>query len=259
MTDPARPWLPEDAFTGPTSVAPLAAVVDGWAAQWFAAGRPTLPYRWLRQDRVQPPGFPAHAIAVDTETGFALLPAPRGEAILAAALLGPHADHAPAHGAGDTALLRHLSQAARDDLARAIAEWLAPAVAVAGQQAGRIYSLPLALDDDTVIATLLVREPVLIAAARLRVPAPRARAHVHPWRDALGTQTLTLAPVIGRSRIVLAELEKLGPGDVIPLDTSVSALLDVAIGPAARAAGAASIALAHGRFEIRIERSPQEW
>ena len=257
MSDSARPWLPEEAFSGPLAVAPLAALLDDWAAQWFTAGRATLPYRWMRQERGLLPGFAAHS--VDAQTGFELALTPRGEGAFAAALLGQHAEHTPVHSAGDAALLRHVAQTARDDLARRVAEWIAPAVTMAAGRTGRIYRLPITLDDDTEIATLCVAEPVLIAAARLRRPPSRARSRVQPWRDALGTQNVTLSPVIGRSRITLAELEKLGPGDVIPLDTPVIALLDLAIGAATRAAQACSIALAQGHFEIRIERSPQEW
>ena len=262
MTTSPALWLPESAFAGPAAVTPLGPVVAGWAARWLAADRITLPPQWVRQDGRHFPGFAAHA--VHGEAGFALVPAARGEAALTAALLGQNLDHnpvmAPLRGAGDTALLRQIAQAARDDLAARITEWLAPALAAGTPQpAGAHYSLLLALGDDTPCAVIVLPEATLITLARLRAAPLRPGTRLQSRRDALDRQTVALAPVIGRNRIALAELEKLGPGDVIPLDTPVNALLDMTIGPSARAAAAASITLANGHFEIRIERSPQQW
>ena len=253
-----RPWLPKEAFTGPAAVAPLADVLNGWTAEWLAKGRATLPYAWAPHDRT----FPLHAPSRDTGgdgKGFALAIALRGEATLAAALLGCDTTNQPPRSAGDSALIRHLTEAARADLWQRIGEHFAPYAAELPENPSPAYCLPIAFDEGADIFILTAQETVLIAAARAAAGLPRKRPALAHRMDALANQPIALAPVLGCNRIALAELEKLGTGDVIPLDTPIDATLDLAIGGRARAAQAAMIALSGGRLEIRIERPIQEW
>ena len=253
-----RPWLPKEAFTGPAAVAPLADVLDGWTAEWLAKGRATLPFAWVPHERTFPLHTPSQGTGSDGK-GFALAIAARGEAALAAALLGCDSAGQPPRGAGDNALIRHVIEAARADLSRRIGEYFAPHAADLPGSPSPTYCLPIALDDGADIFILTAQEAMLIAAARAAAGVSRKRPALAHRTDALGCQSVALAPVIGCNRIALAELEKLGTGDVIPLDTPIDATLDLAIGGRARATQAAMIALSGGRFEIRIERPIQEW
>ena len=252
-----RPWLPEDALSGPGAVAPLGDILGNWAAQWLAGSRPRLPAGWLRQERTFPASAPGDAAA--TTSPFTLTTPPRGENALAAALVGRTMDHPAMRGTGDAALLRDVACAARDDLIQRIEAHFAPAVRLDGTPQGALWSLPVALDDGPGIFSLAVRESLLIAATRLRSGDPRPRSALSARQDALAHQPVMLAAALGRCRLALTELEQLAPGDVIPLATLIDAPLDLVIGTGARAAAAASIALAGTRFEIRIERPRQQW
>ena len=258
MIGTAHPWLPETALAGPASVAPVAQALDGWSAEWLAHGRLTVPFAWRRQ---APPAFGAQHRFSDGDgaAGFHLAAHPRAEILLAGVLLDRPLEAQPPRTAADTTLLREVVQAARDDLSGRIAACLTPFAGGGGEGTRTLYELPITLDEGSEIFTLAVPAATLIAAARARAGAARKRPALSGREDALLDQSFGLAAVIGRNRFALADLERLGCGDVLPLDTPTGEWLDLRIGTARRVPKAASIALAGTSFEIRIERPTQEW
>ena len=261
MSGTARPWLPETAFTGPAAVEPVARALADWSAEWLAGGRLTAPCAWQRQ---APAAFGNHPRLSDEDraAGFRLVAHPRAELLLAGAMLGRSLDAQPPRTGADKALIRAVMGAAQTGLARRIGQCLAPAgpdLHADLDADGPLYELPLSLDESGVMFTLAVSGQGLMAAARLRAAAPRLRPGLAARGETLADQPLGIAAVIGRNRLALAELEGLGRGDVIPLDTPTGALLDLSIGPATRVHRAASIALAGEHFEIRIERPTDQW
>lgn len=254
-----RAWLPKDAFTGPATIAPLAEALASWSAEWLAQGRATLPYAWVPQERAFPFQHPPHG-EDGSGSSFTLTAASQGEHALIAALFGQAGGRAPLRNAADSALLRHVAEAARADLTRLIGERFAPAATTPSELAdGPFWCLPITLDDETEIFTLIAAEALLIAVARQQASNGFKRQSLAPRQEALHDQPIAIAPIIGLNRVALADLEKLGAGDVIPLDTPIGAALDLSIGARARAGGAATIALTDQQFEIRIERPISEW
>jgi flagellar motor switch/type III secretory pathway protein FliN len=256
MSGTARPWLPETAWTGPAAVEPVARAVEDWSAEWLASGRLTVPFAWQPQ---APEAFGSRIrfSAEDTAARFRLVAHSRAEPLLAGAMLGRSLEAQPPRTAADTALVAAVVRTGRTDLMRRIGACLA--TAADSDLGAPLYELPVSLDEGSAIFTLAVPRDSLISAARLRAAPSRKRPALAARGEALADQPLGMAAVIGRNRVPLADLERLGRGDVIPLDTPTGELLDLSIGSAPHVHRAATIALAGEHFEIRIERPIDQW
>ncbi|MDD3799216.1 MAG: FliM/FliN family flagellar motor C-terminal domain-containing protein [Novosphingobium sp.] len=253
MTAKARAWLPETAFTGPASVERVARLLDDWSGDWLASGRLSVPFAWHRTN----PAAPGRA---SEGRAWRLEPDAPARNLLAGAMLGRTIEPHDVKTAGDAALVRALVLAGQADLSRRLAALFGdPAGTSFPPAASTRFGLPIALDEGAGVFTLDVTEPLLIAAARQRAGAPAIRPPLTRRRDALDGQPVGIAALLGRNRLALADLEKLGPGDVITLETDAGDLLDIRAGDRTLGRKAASIALAGERFEMRIERPAHEW
>ena len=249
------PWLPESGFAGPPAVEPLARALDAWSAEWLTGSRLAAPFAWERADQR---GLRSHDR--NGTVGIHLAPAAGGRTALAAALFGVPIDERARRTVADDMLIADIIDAASADLRRRI-EACFPAAreADAPPSVAPEYALPITLSDGEVVFTIHAAQPLLIVAARLRAGPSRKPGGLALRSEALVDHTVTLNAVIGRNRVALPDLEKLGIGDVIALDTATTAPLELCVGPSWRARDAATITLADAHFAIRIERPVQEW
>ncbi|OCC22930.1 hypothetical protein MB02_14280 [Croceicoccus estronivorus] len=245
-------WLPETAFTGPSSVAPVAELLGRWSDEWLVKGRLTAPFAWQKA-----PAPHGSGNAADRPCQLTLTTG--SEPLLAQGLLGREMGAHDLKTTGDMMLVRELAQTVRDDLARRIEALFADFKGPADGGAHPRYRLPFMLNEGSEIFTLEIAAPLLIAMARHRAGTPRKRAQPDLRNRAIENQPIAIGALIGRTSIALNDLEKLGPGDVITLQTDAADLLDMQAGNTIIAHKAASIVLAGEHFQMRIERPIDQW
>lgn len=248
-------WLPESGFTGPSAVEPVARALDLWSAEWLTGSRLAAPFAWERADQRD-----LHSHDRNGAGGIHLAPVAGGRASLATALFGVPMDERARRTVADDMLIADIIEAASADLRQRI-EACFPAARASDRPGSTApgYSLPVTLNGGEAVFTIHAAHSLLIAAARLRAGPSRKPGALAPRGEALADHTVTLNAVIGRNRVALPDLERLGIGDVITLDTATTAPLELRVGPSWRARDAATVTLADAHFAIRIERPVQQW
>ena len=138
MTATPTIWLPQSAFTGPSSVEPIAQVLENWSNEWLADGQLTTPFAWQRaSDPVtgrKPQDEPC-LVTCTTDSAF----------LLAGALFCRKVGAQDVKTASDAALIRAVAQTAQNDLSQRINALFGDLRNAAETTLAPRYRLPLTL------------------------------------------------------------------------------------------------------------------
>lgn len=246
-------WLPESALLDARTAEPVARCVQAWAGEWFAAARPDLPPRWERQQADSPAmGF---ASAYEGR-GLRLSLRDEGRLTLAAQLLGRELGERDQRMARDRTVIEHLVDAALD----ALAAMLRAAIpANSGDDDATAFVLPVYAPTGELLLRIEAGCGLLAALALRWAGSPRKGAALASRKSAFAPQRLRLSARIGTSRLALAQIEALGRGDVLTLDTPLTAALDALIDDAPAATGALSLMPGDGDFQLQLTRPATQW
>jgi len=250
----AIPWLPDCALASAENVEPVARCLRDWSQEWLAGGCLSAPPRWER-----PGGMEALAFGTETlreRPGFRLLLREGGRRELLSALLGRAIGERDLRSTADRRVTDHLFTAAMEALGDRLAALLPRSAP--GEEAGS-FLLPISCGGQGMVLGIEAGQAVLVEMARERAGSPRPVERPEPLAPVLGAQPVRLSARIGSSRLPLAELESLGIGDVLTLDTPIDDPLDACIEGKRAAAGALTLVPAEDRFSLQLERPTAQW
>lgn len=218
MATAYEPWLPAAAIARAVDELPVRRVVAEWAAAWFVGTAPM----------VRPTTGPVETLASGVlwvSEGVALVVGAEADAVLGELVFGA----VPAEAtAGDRMTIAAVVAACladlRDRLAKATgaAAWRTSEVAPARRWQWRVEAAHAA------VLHFAVDEAAIVRRVRAALPivddAPLA-----PLTEALASQRVDVAALVGRSRLTTVELAQLGGGDVVVLDRSFHAAAPLAV------------------------------
>ena len=257
MTHAADPWLPESALTDRRSCEPVALCLSEWSKDWLQGHALSVPPRWERQEGGR---SPAGYETIGENSGYTLAMRLDGQLELASALLGREVTDRSLRTGNDRLLIRKLADAAIDDLARRIGHLLDPSDETASAANGeRAFALPASCIEPIPLFQIEASQGLLVGIARKWAGNPRATPAPDPWRSSLPEQAIRLSALAGRSRLGLTEVENLGVGDVLTLDTPVNGLLAVCIDRRPGAQEALSVVPGDDKLMLQIEKAPAQW
>lgn len=262
MTGIARRWLPRSALSSPLAVERIAECLAEWSKAWLAVGRLTYPPGWRAAT-----GGEGDVAGWTTEcgdaNGFSLHSLPGAHCLLASGLLGRPVQGRDMKPARDKFIVSHVVRAALDDLAKRIGvlagAGASPRAASRPAMPEARYLLPVSLDQGEEILIIGVEETTLVELAREAAGAVPARPIPEGRRRALASQTIGVSALVGRNRLGLKDVESLGVGDVLKLETSPQGLLDITVNGKVRGREAASLLLGENAFELQIRKQASEW
>ncbi|AKM07973.1 FliM/FliN family flagellar motor C-terminal domain-containing protein [Pelagerythrobacter marensis] len=256
MTAEPEPWLPDCAFTGQTTLAPLASCSAEWSAAWLANETLEPDLNWNRG------GIDAAFTPQATVNGFALFATPERRLRLASALLGRTLEARHLRTEYDRALLDKLVDRALADLTDRIRQSLSFTSSKLTQPAMRpdsIFRAALRTGNGLDVVHLVTSKSVLIEVARRRAARPRARNPIHSRARAIETQAVELSALVGHTSLSFHDLQELETGDVIALDDQANRPRDLFAGGRLCAKACVEIAANDGRLSLIIERAVNEW
>jgi flagellar motor switch/type III secretory pathway protein FliN len=255
MSQSAIPWLPESALTDARTCEPAARCLRNWSEDWLQKPGLCVPPRWEKAEKgVGGTGYEA----IGDGSGYILSIRIDGELELASALLGKDIDDRNLRTSADRLLIRKLTDAAIDDLARRVSQVLGSRDSQ-GPLGECSFALPVSCIEPAPLFRLEASQGLLAGIARHWAGSARPAAAPQEWRASLDGQPVRLSALAGRTRLLLAEVEHLGIGDVLTLDTPVDGLLDACIEHRISAAGALSLIPGEDGFMLQIERPPIQW
>lgn len=250
MSATPLPWLPDSALLDARTAEPVARCVQEWAGEWFAAPQPCLPPRWEKL---------AHSPATLGFTslhegrGFRLAIHEEGRLALGSQLIGrPIAGH-DLRTPHDRAVIENL---VRKSLA-SLGSLLEAALPKGNSTEG--YALPITSADGELLLRIEAGAGLLALLARGWAGQSRKRAPLGPRSAAIWPQPLRLSASIGSSRLALAEVETLEIGDVLTLDTPLSASLDALIDNVPTATGALALVPGESGLQFQLTRPATQW
>lgn len=250
MSGTPTPWLPESALLDARTAEPVARSVQTWAGEWFASARPDLPPRW---EKLAPGAFgfaPVHQ-----GHGFQLALREEGRLALASQMLGREVSENDLRTVQDRAVVTHLV----DRAIAALGARLDAALPDSGEAVGAGFSLPITAATGEMLLRIEAGPAVLAALALHWAGSPRRRAPLPPRRSALASQQLRLSARLGTSRLALPQIEALEAGDVLTLDTPLSASLDALIDDAPAATGALGVLPGEDGIQFQLTRPATQW
>jgi flagellar motor switch/type III secretory pathway protein FliN len=255
MTGSAIPWLPDSALTDARTCEPIARCLGDWSDEWLQKPGLSTPSRW---EKAQASLGAAGYETIGDGPGYRLAIRLDGELELASALLGKDIDERSLRSKADRLAIRKLADAAIDDLTRRVGQ------ALAGRDAPEpvgdcSFALPVSCIEPFPLLRIEASQGLLAGIARRWAGSARPGSAPQEWRPALDEQPVRLSALAGRSRLLLSEVETLGIGDVLTLDTPVDALLDARIDHRSGAADALSLVPGEDGFMLKIERPPLKW
>jgi len=251
-------WLPESALAGARTAEPVIACLREWSDHWSA--EPLTPHstRW----RKSPPNsrLRGEFDSTSSSAGFAVQLRKKRRLALASALLGRAVEERDVRTGQDRCVIDHLVQAALGDLALrlktalpALPDWQTPLA-----EGGGSYLIEFG-PGDAPLLRIEAAPGVLAGIARAAAGKPRERSRPHPPHRVLESTQLRLAAMIGTSRFPLAEFEALAVGDVLTLDTPLSAPAAACLNGQRRGEAALSLVPRDDGFLIQIERPASQW
>lgn len=258
MTGTPRSWLPECALTSPIAVKPMADWLEGWSREWLIYGRLTPAPAWREAGR-ESLGDACRIMEGKDDSGFRISSRAETPRLLASAMLGHTITDRDMRTPGDRIVIGDLVKSAIEDLTGRLGAKLPGDAqpAPAGREAE--YCLPIFLDAGPEILAITARRSIVTQLARRYAGQPRGRPEPGERSQAIARQEIGISAIIGRTRLGLRDLERLGVGDVITLGTPTDRPLDVSMGGTSHSLAAASLALQGEGFGLRIERQTSEW
>ncbi|WP_028967838.1 FliM/FliN family flagellar motor C-terminal domain-containing protein [Sphingomonas phyllosphaerae] len=218
MTIAYEPWLPAAAIARAVDELPVRRVVGDWAAAWFVGVAPT----------VRPASGPVETLASGTpwvSEGVALVVGADAEAVLAELIFGA----VPADAtAGDRTTIASVVAACLADLRARLAKvvgaaaWRTGEVAPARRWQWRVDAARAA------VLHVAVEEAAIVRRVRAALPEVDGVPLV-ALADAMASQRVDVAALVGRSRVTTVELTQLAGGDVVVLDRALDAPAPLAI------------------------------
>jgi|GEM_PF-1255402 len=257
MTATAETWLPDSALADVRSAEPAARCLRDWSVAWFAhAGLVAAP-RWERWEDTDA----GTLSSLHQGAGFRLLMREDGRRDLAGLILGQELGDRSLRTPADHAVIEHLAARALADLGAMLGRLLTPEgeTAFTPDPATHLHVLAALVDGAHPLLWIEADRRVIVRAALAWVGAARHRSAPTPFHFALAEQPIQLSARIGRSRLTLAEIDALEAGDVLPLDTPLSAPLAACIDDATAGAAALSVHAEDGRLMLQIERPASQW
>lgn len=258
MTLSWRPWLPEGTLAPASVQAALAELFERWSRNWFAGEpvRPAGPLSRIANPRAELRKTVWHGCVEGVSIG---LP-PVGLSVLGAMVL----DVSPSigqRGEKDIALLDALGKEVLDDLKLRLSQLLTLGRPVWNQadpdrSGGSAYRLEILTGERALAIQLELSEPCFVRFVRASFPDP---AEVPPLADgaaALAGLPVSLAALLGRCHLTLAELAELVPGDVLVLDRMTGEDLPLSVAGATLAQGRCTVVEAGERPALKIAQTP---
>lgn len=258
MTAEAQEWLPEIALTAVEMVAPLARLLAEWSAIWMPSAKLSPGTAWYACGEAE---FCMRSNHVPETTDFArLIPNANTNLELTSGMLDKSVEARDLRTANDRVVIDQLVARATADLSRRLEELLS-APRKAGSKAPLVasaYFLPVFLEGKEVLTIETDRSNLVMLAKRI-AGTKRSRKRPSRRHEAILSQPVKISAMIGRNRLKLSDLGKLGKGDVITLRTNMDEPLDIAVGPNCVVRQAASIISNDDGFSIQIERPASQW
>ncbi len=254
MARSAVSWLPDSALTDARTCEPAARCLGEWADDWLHGRVLAVPPRWEKAERgLSDAGYEA----IGDGAGYRLSMRSDGELELASALLGKDLGERSLRTKGDRLAIRKLTDAAIDDLVRRVGQ-------VFGTREDDplgecTFALPVSCFEPIPLFRLEAAQGLLSRMARQWAGSPRPLSVPQDRFAALHDQPVRLSALVGRSRLRLSDVESLGIGDVLTLETPVDGQLDACIEHRPGAADALSLIPGEHGFVLQIERPPVQW
>lgn len=254
MTAEPELWLPDCAFTGLATLAPLVSCSSEWSAAWLADGTLEPDLAWTRGSI--DPAFTPQA----SSNGFVLFANQERRLRLASALLGRVLDSRHLRTEQDRALVNGLVDRALGDLAERIGRSFPDSTPPRPLSATNCeFWVALRIDNKHDVLRVATSKSTLVQVARRRAPRARARDPIGPRTHAIETQTVELSALVGRTRLSFHDLQELETGDVIALDDRADEPRDLFAGGRLSAKACVEIAANDDRLSLIIERAANEW
>jgi hypothetical protein len=248
----AVPWLPSSALGDARTAEPVARALAEWSAAWLVTGAITVPPRWEVCDIANGPmGY----VSANQGEDYRLLLREDTTFDLAALLLGREIGERECRTGCDRVVIQHLVEVALAALAETLANILKQA---GGDRSDNWYALPIGWNGVSLLRVEATRS-VLVAIVREWAGPARRGMQLAPRRAGLVGQPVSLSAQIGTSRLALAEIEALEIGDVLTLDTPLSAPITACIDGRCTGNTAFSLTRVDGNLNLQIERPASQW
>ncbi|WP_341209496.1 FliM/FliN family flagellar motor C-terminal domain-containing protein [uncultured Sphingomonas sp.] len=221
MATAYEPWLPAAAIARAVDELPVRRLIGEWGAAWFVGAPPT----------VCPASGPVEAMASGTlwaSEGLALAVGAEADDVLGALIFGAMPADATA---GDRTTIASVVAACLADLRARLAQviggtgaaaWRTGEVAPARRWQWRVDAARAA------VLQVAVEEAAIARRVRAALPAVDG-APLVALADAVASQRVDVAALVGRSRVTTVELARLAGGDVVVLDRTLDAPAPLAI------------------------------
>lgn len=237
MSVDVRSWLPRASLLDGRLEARMAQIADLWAKKWCVGSAEA-------RVRLVPAGLglpspPGPMSWSGPHGGVRLALSSKSVLIVARAMLGLKR-LPPGKAARDLALIKSLETEAVSDLAVSLGSLVPECRAIKPEAEGTAPRAPEGRDDEGVILSLelagqgamldlFIREDLASAARRRLCAAAVSPRPLGDVSQALAGQDILVSARAGRGSLTLAEFNGLGIGDVLILDRSLDAGLDVII------------------------------
>lgn len=258
MTGEAEPWLPECALCGEAAARGVLALVDGWSSDWLARTMLIAPRIWQAEDAL--PLDLAGLLEHRSSAAFRLLLAPDAVTRVASAIFDRELTQRDMRKPRDRLVISQVATAAIDDLAsRLEAHFGKPGKGTEMCSDARMFGLPFHLGDLATQIVVQVPGHILVDLVRKASPSPRPRSAPSAADFAIDGLKVAVSVRLGSNRLALGELGAIEVGDVLRLETSAEAPLDINVEGKPCGRSAASLGMTENGFALQIERSANQW
>ncbi|MEH3123283.1 MAG: FliM/FliN family flagellar motor C-terminal domain-containing protein [Sphingomonas phyllosphaerae] len=213
-----EPWLPAAAIARAVDDVPVRRVVAEWAAAWFVGASP----------KVRPASGPVEMPVAGTSwasEGLVLTIGAEMDEVLGDLVFGAIPPDATT---GDRTAIASVVAACLGDLRARLAKAIGSGAAWAGDveparrwqwrvDVGRAAALHVAVEEAWIVRRACAALPQAAAVPLV------------PLADALASQRIDVAALVGRSRLTTVELAQLADGDVVVLDRALDAAAPLAV------------------------------
>jgi flagellar motor switch/type III secretory pathway protein FliN len=247
---PARNWLPDSAFLGKSTMAPLADAVGVWSGQWLSTGELSQNSGWRK--------FlgPIPEMRVSVGEGSAILCPQDSRLELASLLLASEVSARRLRTVQDRRVIDHLVDEALAGLAAALRDVLSTA---GYSDEGPYYALDFGHSPSEAVLAVTCSHSCLIELARSQAQPSRGQTPTEPLTAVISGQAVSIGAMLGNCRLTLAEIEALDVGDIIVLDQRTRTPIDLMIGGGNAARSVAVVSAGAQKLTLVIERNSDKW